>query len=302
MTFRVFDALGATFMFLFRQGLSVLQVVWLPAVLQIIAYFALMPGFMKSTTMLQADPPEDFATGFSRVAPYLAPMLLFTVITLALGIVMSLGLARLAVKGERPKGPFLLRWGDDEWRVLACWGIILACGAGVGIAFAAFNWLAQLLLSSGPIANLLAIVGALAIVLAGVYIAVRLSLFTAATMASQKVGIPVSWDKTEDLFWPLFGFWLLWMVMALILQFVTSGLVTPPEYMQTMQQADIRTPEDFRQAMRDGYAVLAKSYELTSVDNVVRMLIAFLLQLIGSIVFGVASAIAWKQLDDQSEA
>jgi hypothetical protein len=108
----------------------------------------------------------------------------------------------------------------------------------------------------------------------------------------------VSWEKTEDLFWSLFGFWLIWMVLALVIQFATARLVTPPAYFEAMAQADFRSPESFREAMRHANAALAAGYDLADSGNVVRMLISFLMNIIASVVFAIASAVAWKALSD----
>jgi hypothetical protein len=296
--FKVFGAVGRTFAFLFQNTLSVLQIIWLPALLQTAAFFALMPGFLSVSTGLSADPPADGGEMWARMAPVLAPMVAFTAIAIALSIILSAGIARLVVKGDKPSLPFLLTWGTDEWLILGSWALIAAFIAAVAIAFSLFRWVSSLILSSGVLANLISILGVIAILLAGLWICIRLSLFTPATIAERKIGIQVSWEKTEDLFWSLFGFWLIWIVMALIIQFATARLVTPPAYFEAMAQVDFRSPETMREAMRNANAALAAGYDLSGSGNIIRMLISMLLNIVASVVFAVASAVAWKALSD----
>ncbi len=299
MKFDVFAAFGRTFTTLFGNALDILRVAWLPAVLQLAAFFAFAPGFLEASTGLSADPPEDLGQGLSRLAPSLPFFLIFVAIALATAIILTAGIARLIVGLEKP-ALFLLRWGQDEWRILACWGLIAAAGICVALAFTLFRMVSPFVLSTGPIANLISFAVLLVIFLAGVWIAVRLSLFTPATIAGETIGIRMSWEKTEDLFWPIFGFWLLFIVFAIIIQFLTFGLVTPPAYFDAMKEADFRSPETVREAMRNANAAMAAGYDLSDPGNVVRMLISFLLNLAANIVFAVASAVAWKHLADPS--
>jgi hypothetical protein len=303
MHFKSFGAMGATFATLGRQGLGILHVAWLPALLQYAAYMLLMPGFLKATTMLTADPPADAAETWQRLSPTLPMMILFVVLALGLSIIMTAGLARLLLRGERPKLPFLLVWGRDETRILTCWGIIIATGIGVAAAFGLFQMLASFLLSGNPIATMLMLCGLLLIVLAGVWIAVRLSLFTPATVAEERLGVSTSYELTEDIFWPLLGFWVMWVVLVILVQLVVvNNLVTPPGVREAMQGANFTSRDAFRDAMSKMYEALANGYDLSDSGNIVRQTITFAFNMITGVVFGVASIVAWKSLKDDAEA
>lgn len=301
MTFKVFAAIGATFGFLFRNFLSVIHVVWLAVVLQIAGFVLLASGPMQVWTNFAADPPADGGEAFGRMMPQIAPALLFLLVFIATVVVISTGLARLALKGKKPKLPFHLAWGRDEMRVFICTVIIGGCFAGVAIAYNIFNWLARLLLSSGPIANMLAIVGAIAIVLVGIYVWVRLCLFTPATVAEGKIGIRTSWEKTEDLFWPLFGFWVLLVLMVWIVQAVCFPLYTPPAYFEVMKGASFTSREAAQDMMRDMYAAMAAGYDISDPGNAMRQTIYGALQAIPTILMALGSIMAWKQLADPDE-
>ena len=302
MKLKVFKAFTSTWVFLAVHALDVLRIMWLPVALQIAAYYALMPGFLAEYILLGANPPADMAEAWTRIAPHILPFLGFLLVACATTIILYAGLTRLIVRGEKPKLPFLLSWGADEWRLLAGWAIIFAVMVGVGIAF----WLvgqivgALGLLGRGPITIILGFGGALIVVCAGIWAGVRLSLFAPATIAEQKIGIRTSWEKTEDDFWNLLGFWVLWFVLAIIVQIATAGLITPPEYFEVMSGGGFSSPEEMRETMREANEALARGYDLSAPGNALRMLWAFLINFAFGVIGTTAGAIAWRMMTDGS--
>ena len=298
MKLKVFKAFAATWAFLFQHGLDVLRIIWLPVALQIAAYYALMPGPLMEYTMLGANPPADAAETWTRMAPHILPFIGFLLVACVTTIILYAGLTRLAVRGEKPKLPFLLGWGADEWRLLAGWAAILVLFIGVMIAL----WLVAMLvgalglLGRGPITIILSFGGALVVICAGIWAGVRLSLFAPATLAEQKIGIQTSWEKTEDDFWNLLGFWIIWFVLAIVVQFATFGLVTPPEYFEAMSSGGFSSPEEMRETMRAANEALARGYDLSIPGNALRMLWAFLLNFVFGVFGTVAGAIAWRMM------
>ncbi|HEX5006761.1 MAG TPA: hypothetical protein VFV70_06590 [Hyphomonadaceae bacterium] len=301
MRLKVFKAFAATWAVLFRNGLDVLRIVWLPVALQLAAYYALMPGFLTEYILLGANPPADFGETWTRMAPRILPFLGFLLVACVTTIIIYAGLTRLIVRGEKPKLPFLLSWGSDEWRLLAGWGIILAFAVGVAIAF----WLvgqivgALGLLGRGPITIILGFGGALVVLCAGAWAGVRLSLFAPATIAERKIGIQTSWEKTEDDFWNLLGFWVLWFVVVIIVQIATFNLITPPEYFEVMR-GGFSSPEEMRETMREANEALARGYDLSVPGNALRMLWAFLINFVFGVFATAAGAVAWRMMTDAS--
>lgn len=300
MKLKVFKAFAATWAFLFQHGLDVLRIIWLPLALQIAAYYALMPGFLMGTSMMSAEPPADGAEAWTRLSPHLLPFLGFLLVACFTTIIIYAGLTRLIVRGEKPKLPFLLSWGADEWRLLGGWAIITALFVGVVIALQIVAALvgALGLLGQGPVTIILGFIGALVVIGAGVWAGVRLSLFAPATIAEQKIGIRTSWDKTEDDFGRLLGFWLLWVVLTVIVQFATFGLVTPPEYFEAMNSGGFGSPEEMRETMRAANEALARGYDLSTPGNALRMLWAFLLNFVYGVIGAVAGAVVWRMMTD----
>jgi hypothetical protein len=301
MKLKVFKAFAATWAFLFQHALDVLRIIWLPVVLQVAAYYALMPGFLMETSMMGADPPADGGEAWTRLAPHILPFLGFLLVACVTTIILYAGLTRLIVRGEKPKLPFLLSWGADEWRLLAGWTIILALFVGVIVALQLVAMFvgALGLLGQGPITIILSFGGALVVICAAIWAGVRLSLFAPATIAEQKIGIQISWERTEDEFWNLLGFWVLWVVLAIIVQFATFGLVTPPEYFEVMS-GGFSSPEEMRETMREANEALARGYDLSVPGNALRMLWAFLINFVFGVFGTAAGAVAWRMMTDGS--
>lgn len=302
MKLKVFKAFAATWAFLIQHGLEVLKIIWLPVALQIAAYYLLMPGFLMETSMLGADPPADGGEVWTHLAPHVLPFLGFLLVACVTTIILYAGLTRLIVRGEKTKLPFLLSWGADEWRLLGGWAIILALFVGVMIALQIVAMVvgALGLLGRGPITIILSFGGALVVICAGIWAGVRLSLFAPATIAERKIGIQTSWESTEDDFWSLLGFWALWVVLAIIVQFATFGLVTPPEYFEAMRDGGFSSREEMRETMRAANEALARGYDLSVPGNALRMLWAFLLNFVFGVVGTAAGAVAWRMITDTS--
>jgi hypothetical protein len=302
MKLKVFKAFAATWAFLIQHGLDVLKIIWLPLALQIAAYYALMPGFLMETSMMGADPPADGGETWTRMAPHILPFIGFLLVACVTTIILYAGLTRLIVRGEKPKLPFLLSWGADEWRLLGGWAIILALFVVVIVALQVVAMVvgALGLLGQGPITIILSFGGALVVICAGIWAGVRLSLFAPATIAERKIGIQTSWERTEDDFWNLLGFWVLWVVLAIIVQFATFGLVTPPEYFEAMNSGGFSSPEEMRETMRAANEALARGYDLSVPGNALRMLWAFLLNFVFGVFGTVAGAVAWRMMTDGS--
>jgi hypothetical protein len=302
MKLKVFKAFAETWAFLFQHGLDVLRIIWLPVALQIAAYYALMPGFLMESSMMGAEPPTDAGEAWARFSPHILPFLGFLLVACVTTIILYAGLTRLIVRGERPKLPFLLSWGVDEWRLLAGWAIITLFVIGVLIALQIVAMIvgALGLLGQGPITIILSFGGALVVICAGIWAGVRLSLFAPATIAEQKIGIQTSWERTEDDFWNLLGFWVLWVVLAIIVQFATFGLVTPPEYFEAMNSGGFGSPEEMQETMRAANEALAQGYDLSVPGNAMRMLWAFLINFVFGVFGTAAGAVAWRMMTDGS--
>jgi hypothetical protein len=299
MSFRVFKAVGSTLAFPFQHAIDVLRVVWLPAVLQVAGYFLLMPGYLEAATMMGADPPADSAETWSRLSPFVFQALLFLVISVALTVIMFNGLTRLVVKGEKPSAPFLLRWRADEWRVLAGWVLFALILAALQVAVLVGGFVIQGIMALGPGPGvILSVLVSLIVLLIGIWICVRLSLLVPATLAEQKIGLGSSWERTEDDFWSLLGFWLIFVIVSVILQLMLAGFLTPPGYFEAFQSAGFGSPEAMRDATRKANEIMAKGYDLSDSGNITRMLVGYLISIAATIFMAIAGAVCWRQMTE----
>jgi hypothetical protein len=299
MKLRVFTAVGTTFAFLVQHGLDVLRVIWLPTVLQLAGYLLLMPSYLSTTTMLGADPPADAAETWARLAPVIALPVMFVILSVALTVMMFNGLTRLVVTGEKPRGPFLMRWGADEWRVLGGWALLFLIILALEVAIVVVGFLIRGIMALGPGPGvILSIIAFIVILVIGVWICVRLSLLVPATLIAGKIGLGVSWERTDDDFWNLLGFWLIFAVAGFVVQLSLIGFLTPPGYFEAIQSGGFGSPEAMRDAMRKASEVMAKSYDLSDSGNVIRMLVSYLLSMVVAVVSAVAGAVAWRMMTD----
>jgi len=302
MKLKVFTAVGTTLAFLVQHGLDVLRVIWLPALLQLAGYLLLMPAYISAVTMLGVDPPADAAETWARLAPVIVQPFLFFVISVALTVMMFNGLTRLIISGEKPRAPFLLRWGADEWRVLGGWVLLFLIFLALEVAIVVTGFLIRGIMALGPGPGvILSVIAFIVILVIGVWICVRLSLLVPATLAAGKIGLGVSWERTEDDFWNLLGFWLIFTVAALVIQLSLIGFLTPPGYFEAIQSGGFGSPEAMRDAMRKANEVMAKSYDLSDSGNVIRMLVGYLISMVGAVVTAIAGAVAWRMMTDTTE-
>lgn len=304
MKFPVFGAIGATFAFMFRNALDLLQVVWASLVLQWIGYLLIMPGYVRSTSALaglrSADqPPPDMAAVFIPYVSYIAAL---TVVITITSVVMFSGVTRLIVRQQKPSLPFYLAWGADEWRILGSWLILAAIFAGLaalgGIALA----LGPLMTAMGPgPGGIISIVAVAGVGLAGIWLCARLSLAVPASIGLKKIGIGPSWSITDDHTWPVIGFWFLLTIIAVLVQFVLGAFLVPPGYNEAMQGMMSGNPDDLKRASEEMNAIMVQSYDISDIGNLIRVSLSFLLSAAALLVMAVAGAIAWRALTDKSE-
>lgn len=299
MKLKVFSAVATTFAFMARHALDILHIIWLPVLLQIAGLVLLLPGYLTTTAMMGADPPADMQEVWARLGPIIAQPLLFLLVVIATTVIMYAGLTRLVLRGEKPGQPFLLRWGADEWRILGGWGLLLLISIGLWIGAVACMWLGGALIAMGPgPGGVISVIGVIAVVLVGIWITTRLSLLVPATIARSKIGIEPSWEASEENFWNLFGLWLIWAVLAMLVQFVLTRFLTPPGYLEALQSVGFGSPDAMREAMRKANAALAESYDLSDMGNLTRLVASGLLSIAGSLIMAIAGAVAWRAMTD----
>jgi hypothetical protein len=298
MKLKVFKAFGATWAFLIRHVLDVLKIVWLPMALQLAAFFALIPGYTRATIALLMEPPNNPSEAWGVLAPAYGQLTLFYIIVALTSVPMFVALTRLVLRGERP-GFFYIGWGADEWRTLAGWAALCIVGAGLAVAFFVLNMITGALAAMGPGPGvLLNILGALAVALVGIWIFVRFSVLTPATIDLRKVAISQTWEKTEDDFWALVGFWAVWAVIIVVMQIALIGYLTPPGVFDAY--SGVTTPDEMIEAQYRANEAMLKGYDLSDSGNITRLVVGNVLGFVIFILTAIAGAIAWRMMTDPS--
>ena len=81
-------------------------------------------------------------------------------------------------------------------------------------------------------------------------VCVRLSLLAPATLATGKMSLRESWERTDDHFWGFLGFWLLFFLMFLVVYLVIYfNFSLPPGYFGAFAGMNPREPDSMREAM-----------------------------------------------------
>jgi hypothetical protein len=296
MKLKVFKAFAATWAFLIQHGLDVLKIVWLPIVLQLAAFFALIPAYTRTSISILMEPPDDPSQVMAMMAPAYGQLALFYIIVALTSAPMFVALTRLVLRGEKP-GLFYVGWGADEWRTLAGWAALCAVGAGLVIAFFVLGAITGALATMGPGPGvLLNILGAIIVGLVGIWIFVRLSTLTPATIDLRKVALSQTWERTEDEFWALAGFWAIWTVIAIVVQVALIGYLTPPGVFDAY--AGVTTPDEMIEAQYRANEAMLKGYDLSDGGNITRLVVGNVIGFVILILTAIGGAIAWRMMTD----
>ena len=119
MRFPVFKAFAAGLAYIFTQFLTLLRILWLPALLMMAINFALLPTVMEAQlAMLEIDPEADPAAVFETMGPMFKTMGIMYLAAAIFYPMMMAGVLRHVTRGEAPRLPFYLRFGGDEIRII----------------------------------------------------------------------------------------------------------------------------------------------------------------------------------------
>lgn len=296
MPLDIAKGLGRTFAFLFGNIADVLKIVWLPIALQLASFYLLMPGYMRSTMPLAAAvDPEERAAAFAEAIPGYGMLFVMMAVTFVTFVAMVVGLTRLALRQEKPRLPFYVGWGKDEWRVTGGWLIFALIVAGLALLLVGGGVVLGGLMGGGPIAAMIILVVNLALVVTIFTICVRLSLFAPATIAQGKMGLRESWERTDDHFWGFLGFWLLLFLMFFVVYvFIYFNFMLPPGFFSVYAGVNPRDPDSMREAMIRANELVMASYDFSNIGNVLRQLPGAIFTPLAATITSIAGATAWK--------
>jgi hypothetical protein len=273
MPIDISKGIGRTFSFLFGHIADVLKIAWLPIVLQLAAFYLLMPGYVRATGGLSlAREPEEVASAWGQAVAGFGMFAVFLLITFFSSIAMVVGITRLTLKGEAPRAPFYLGWGKDEWRLMAGWLIFAAIIAGLVILLQGGSIILARLMGGGPIAAMIVLVVNLVLLLTIFVVCVRLSLLAPATLATGKMSLRESWERTDDHFWGFLGYWLLFFLMFFVIYVViTLNFTLPPGYFAALFDISPQDPDSIQVAARKANDLMIASYDFSNIGNALRL-------------------------------
>ena len=183
---------------------------------------ALLGAYLVQLQDLSRQRPADLAPVMALLGHILPVYALILPISLAIHAVLYATMARAVLRPSEDRLGYI-RFGMDEARqalLIVLWiAVLIAADVVASIAVVVLITIATLASKSlGPLVGGL---GALVILAAMIYCAVRLSLASALTFDSRRVNLFGSWTLTRGRFWKMLGTYLLALGVGLIILLLT---------------------------------------------------------------------------------
>lgn len=203
-----------------------------------IAFLALAWPLLQPVVTWYVDTIRSVMAGGEMPAPPLQSFAALAPVVLASGLVSMTVLAafeaaclRWMLRGE-VRGPLVLNFGADTWRVLAVyllWFVAgIVCFAAIIAVYATLRVLSGLHPAIGVVTLLLGALAPLAIAGCAIWFAVRLAPAAACSVAAQRLTFFGAWRATRGIFWPLLGGFVIVFVAYLIAATITGALLRLP--------------------------------------------------------------------------
>lgn len=187
---------------------------------------ALMGSYLVQLQGLSHQRPADPAQVMALLGHVLPIYALILPISLAIHAVLYATMARAVLRPSEDRVGYI-RFGMDEARqaLLVVLWILILVGAEAVAVIALIVLIAVVGLASKSLGPLVGGLGGLAIFVAMLYCAVRLSLASALTFDSGRVNLFGSWKLTRGRFWKMLGAYLLALGVGLVILLLTVIII-----------------------------------------------------------------------------
>jgi hypothetical protein len=299
MKFPIRRAIGETFAFAMQNAADILRVLWAPFAVATLTLALVAPGFMEGNAQLAKIDPENTGEAM-RLVGLLWPKALLILVMLALSYSMIFaGILRLVIRGERQAGPINLTFAADELRLLGTWMVQMLLAIAAALLSFTLSGALELLNRSGDAASVIGALIEMVCLVAAIWIALRVSLSSAAAIGAERLGVGPSWRATKGQLFGLFVFWLFWALVALVINNIVTAVTTPDYYpLMSVVLSPESTKDQIAQAEAQLDAMNAKAFDFTDPGVIFRFGITTLVGAISVAFAAITSGIAWRFLDE----
>ena len=226
----VFTAFFAALAFLATHALTLLKIMWLPALALLGAFVAVMPSLLDAqmSGAAMGESPDPAAMVAAVGAMFKSMGLLYLVMAIVYPMIIA-GVLKHIVRGETPKLPFYLGYAGDELRVLGAFllvivmtGIVYVVGVLAILAVAV-----GLSAVSPALGGVLGFVAGIAFVCAFVWFLMRLSVSLPAAVGARSLGVVESWRMTKGNIWRLLLYWILFAIVLIPVVSIFMAVAMP---------------------------------------------------------------------------
>ncbi|MEQ8935936.1 MAG: hypothetical protein RIE56_09125 [Amphiplicatus sp.] len=225
----VFTAFFAALAYLAAHALTLLKIMWLPALALIAALAALMPSVLDAQLTAAGGESADPATVLAAMGAMFKSMGLLYLVMAIVYPMMIAGVLKHIVRGETPTLPLYLGYAGDELRVLGSIvlviimtvivyvvGVLAIVALGLGLSAV-----------SPALGGILGFVAALVFICAFIWFLLRLSVALPAAVGARTVGVTESWRMTKGNVWSLLLYWVLWVIVLIPVASVFMAVAMP---------------------------------------------------------------------------
>ncbi len=310
MKLPVIKAFGDTFALVFGNFLDVIKIVIVPVLVFAGLGYWLMPRLFDQLTQFldtaeSMSGQHDPAAIFAAIQPIMSASGIVFLAEIIVIPMMVAGLLRLAINNEKPAFVYL-SWGGNEFRVLITFilkGLLLFVIYIIGaLAIAALA--IGLNAAAKEIAPIVGLVLGVGYIVLLIWIALRLSLSSAAAVGSGKIGIGPSWSATKGAVWSLLFYWILWWVLLAVVQGVFMAFFMPGMFASFATIAQSASVHAGGNAEGARAVIEAERQMFQSMSHQLPLLIGFgaVMSLVVYPLLICSAGVAWRLLAKESQS